>query len=75
MASLWNQIPYVCGDSRYGIPEYYSSIRHQNGIEVVRFFLGMSNWDSNICDLILDLLHFILTHKLCLRLCLRSMLC
>ncbi|XP_075719901.1 uncharacterized protein LOC142760596 [Rhinoderma darwinii] len=46
------------------VESLYTSIRHEDGIEAVRLFLGMSNWDSQTCDLIVDLLKYILTHNL-----------
>lgn len=41
----------------------YTSIRHQDGIEAVCIFLGMSNWESETCDLDVELLEFFLTHN------------
>ncbi|KAM4015995.1 uncharacterized protein ACNLHF_002507 [Anomaloglossus baeobatrachus] len=41
----------------------YSCIRHRDGLAASRFFLSMSNWDTDMQTLILELLEFILTHN------------
>ncbi|XP_073508111.1 uncharacterized protein [Phyllobates terribilis] len=41
----------------------YTCIDHGQGIEAVRFFLGMSNWDGRTCELVVELLEYILTHN------------
>ncbi|XP_069621235.1 uncharacterized protein [Ranitomeya imitator] len=41
----------------------YTCISHEDGVRAVRFFLETSNLDGPLCELILELLHFTLTHN------------
>ncbi|XP_073525239.1 pancreatic secretory granule membrane major glycoprotein GP2-like [Phyllobates terribilis] len=45
------------------VESLYTSIDHTHGFNVVRLFLGASNLDSPMWELILELLEFVLTHN------------
>lgn len=45
------------------VESLYTSIRHKDGIMVVWRFLFMSDLDKDLCDLIVQLLEFVLTHN------------
>ncbi|KAM4029694.1 uncharacterized protein ACNLHF_022451 [Anomaloglossus baeobatrachus] len=45
------------------VESLYTSIRHADGIEAVRFYLSMSNLSTKFVDLVLRVLEFSLTHN------------
>ncbi|XP_069605745.1 uncharacterized protein [Ranitomeya imitator] len=45
------------------VESLYTSIQHMDGLEAVELFLGMSNLDSLLQALILELLQFVLMHN------------
>ncbi|CAJ0961379.1 unnamed protein product [Ranitomeya imitator] len=45
------------------VESLYTSIRHQDGLDAVRFFLGTGSLDVDMVELILVLLEFLLTHN------------